>query len=267
MQQSSLSQSFSAHRHPRRLTTGARTFALWMLVTLTGVSPAAVAGATSDSAHGTGTPDTYYRYATPSRDGIGKFYNGREISHVMGHQGAAWLERDQREREERTDLLVSALVLQPQAVVADIGAGTGYFSFRLSELVPAGKVMAVDIQPEMLAIITERTTPATRNVVPVLSTVTDINLPAASVDLILLVDAYHEFSHPREMGESMFRALKPGGRLALVEYRAEDPSVRIKPLHKMTAAQAIKEMESLGLQWLSTDNVLPQQHLLFFKKP
>jgi len=208
-----------------------------------------------------------YVYSSPSRDGIGKRYMGREISHVMGHQGADWLERADREREERTDLLVAELGLQGTDVVADIGAGTGYFTFRMSPLVPAGEVLAVDIQQEMLDIIATRAQGVTDNVVPVLGSITDINLPADSVDLILLVDAYHEFSHPREMGESMFRALKPGGRIALVEYRAEDPSVPIKPLHKMSEAQSLREMSALGLRWLETRASLPQQHLMFFEKP
>ena len=208
-----------------------------------------------------------YTLTAASRDGIGKRYMGREISHVMGHRGAGWLERDSREREERTDLLVQSLALRATDVVADIGAGTGYFAFRMSKLLPDGKVMAVDIQPEMLDIIARRATKDQDNVVPVLGSITDINQPDSSLDLILLVDAYHEFSHPREMGESMFRALRPGGRLALVEYRAEDPSVAIKPLHKMTEEQAIAEMTALGFTWLETRDVLPQQHLLFFAKP
>jgi SAM-dependent methyltransferase len=208
-----------------------------------------------------------YVFTNPSRDGIGKRYMGREISHVMGHQGAAWLERESRERQERTKVLVAELDLQETDVVADIGAGTGYFAFRMSPLVPAGKVLAVDIQREMLDIIATRADGKVNNVVPVLGSATDINLPANSVDLILLVDAYHEFSHPRAMGHSMFRALKPGGRIVLVEYRAEDPLVPIKPLHKMSEAQSIKEMAAIGLRWLDTRDSLPQQHLMFFAKP
>jgi len=208
-----------------------------------------------------------YVYSTPSRDGIGKHYMGREISHVMGHQGADWLEREDREREERTDILVSELELRDTDVVADIGAGTGYFAFRMAPLVPDGRVLAVDIQQEMLDIITERASDIADNVSPVLGSITDVNLADASVDLILLVDAYHEFSHPREMGQSMVRALRPGGRVALVEYRAEDPSVPIKALHKMTQAQAISEMTSLGLRWSGTRDSLPQQHLMLFEKP
>ncbi|MFT6958845.1 MAG: ubiquinone/menaquinone biosynthesis C-methylase UbiE [Halieaceae bacterium] len=209
---------------------------------------------------------TDYVLTSPSRDGIGKLYMGRKIARVMGHQGAAWLERENRERQERTDLLIAQLGLQATDVVADIGAGTGYFSFRMSPLVPSGKVLAVDLQQEMLDIIKARSGAAEKNIVPVLGSITDINVTENSVDLILLVDAYHEFSHPREMGESMFRALKPGGRIALVEYRAEDPSVSIKPLHKMSESQAIREMSALGLRWLVTVDSLPQQHLIFFTK-
>jgi SAM-dependent methyltransferase len=208
-----------------------------------------------------------YQQTPPSRDGIGKRYMGREISHVMGHQGARWLERPEREREEGTDLLIAELGLEPTDIVADIGAGTGYFVFRISPLVPQGQVLAVDIQQEMLDIIESRAAGTADNVSTVLGTVTDINVPDSSVDLILLVDAYHEFSHPREMGRSMFRALKPGGRVALVEYRAEDPSVAIKPLHKMSQEQAIREMEALGLRWAATSDRLPQQHLMFFTRP
>ena len=206
-----------------------------------------------------------YIQSTPSRDGIGKRYMGREIAQVMGHQGAGWLERNSRERDERTDLLVAALGLRPTDIVADIGAGTGYFVFRMAPLVPQGKVLAVDIQQEMLDIIAGRGS-ASGNVEPVLGSITNINLPADSVDLILLVDAYHEFSHPREMVHSMVTALKSDGRIALVEYRAEDPAVPIKPLHKMSQAQAKREMGAAGLHWLRTDPSLPQQHLMFFAK-
>jgi len=208
-----------------------------------------------------------YQQTPPSRDGIGKRYMGREISHVMGHQGARWLERPERERQERTDLLISELGLRPTDIVADIGAGTGYFVFRISPLVPQGQVLGVDIQQEMLDMMESRAAGTVDNVSTVLGTITDINVPDNSVDLILLVDAYHEFSHPREMGRSMFRALKPGGRIALVEYRAEDPTVPIKPLHKMSQEQAIREMAALGLRWVATSDRLPQQHLMFFAKP
>ncbi len=209
----------------------------------------------------------FYTEKRRSFDGIGKVYMGREISHVMGHLGAGWLERSEREREERTDLLISRLPLTPDSVVADIGAGTGYFSFPVAERVPEGRVLAVDIQPEMLAFIeTRRQETGLANVEPVLGTIEDPNLPENAVDLIFIVDAYHEFSLPREMGEAMVRALVPGGKLVLIEYRAEDPGVAIKPLHKMTERQAKREMAAVGLEWLRTEDYLPQQHVLIFEK-
>ena len=212
--------------------------------------------------------DGTYTWTAPNRDGTGKHYLGREISHVMGHQGAAWLERSGRRRSERTDLLIERLPLASDDIVADIGAGTGYFSFPIAARVPDGRVLAVDIQPEMLAMIRERRAAlGMDNVEPVRGSVSDPNLPAAAVDLILIVDAYHEFSHPREMGEAMVRALVPGGRLVLVEYRGEDPRVPIKRLHKMTEAQARREMSVLGLEWEATQDHLPQQHVMLFRKP
>jgi precorrin-6B methylase 2 len=209
-----------------------------------------------------------YRFEAPSRDGIGKIYMGREISHVMGHRGAGWLERPDRQREERTDLLVDRLPLEPHSVVADIGAGTGYFSFPVAARIPEGRVLAVDIQPEMLTIIEQRGRErGIDNVEPVLGTVTNPGLPAAAVDLIFIVDAYHEFSHPREMSTAMLEALRPGGKLVLVEYRAEDPTVPIKPLHKMSEAQVRKEMTAVGFEWVATSTYLPQQHVVVFAKP
>ena len=215
-----------------------------------------------------GEDDGPYRYGTPSRDGIGKFYMGREISRVMGHLGAGWLERSSREREERTDLLVDNLPLEEDDVVADVGAGTGYFSFRIAPSVPRGEVLAVDIQPEMLAIIRERAEEeGIDNVRGIRGTVTDPNLPEAGVDLALIVDAYHEFSHPREMALALRRALRPGGRLILVEYRAEDPSVPIKRLHKMSEAQVRRELEATGFEFVRNGDFLPQQHFLVFRRP
>lgn len=212
--------------------------------------------------------DGPYRYGTPSRDGIGKFYLGREISHVMGHLGAGWLERPSRQQEERTDLLVRNLPLAEDDVVADVGAGTGYFSFRIAPAVPLGEVLAVDIQPEMLAIIEERgREEGVHNVRGVRGSITDPNLPEAAVDLALIVDAYHEFSHPREMAAGLLRALRPGGLLVLVEYRAEDPSVPIKRLHKMSETQARRELEAAGFEFVRNEDFLPQQHFLVFRRP
>ncbi|WP_231402751.1 class I SAM-dependent methyltransferase [Hymenobacter guriensis] len=214
-------------------------------------------------------PDSLGYEVRPAQDpnGIGKYYQGRQIAHVMGHEGAGWLERADRGQEEGTDILLRELRLKPTDVVADLGAGTGYFTFRISPLVPRGKVLAVDIQPEMLEALRQtkaRTNAA--NVQPVLGTVQSPNLPAKSVDLVLIVDAYHEFDHPREIMQAVRTALRPGGRVALVEYRAEDPNVAIKRIHKMSVAQARKEMEAVGLEYVQTIESLPQQHLLIFRK-
>ena len=213
-------------------------------------------------------PAVYTTLDRPSRDGIGKVYMGREISQVMGHLGAGWLERPGREAEEKPAILIDNLGLAPDDTVADIGAGTGYFTFRIAPKVPDGRVFAVDIQPEMLDFLDKREADlGLDNVEPVLGDIDDPKLPADSVDLALMVDAYHEFSHPREMMEGIVVALKPGGRVALVEYRGEDPDVAIKPLHKMTEAQAIREMSAIGLEHVETLDVLPTQHLMLFRKP
>ena len=201
-------------------------------------------------------------------DGIGKFYMGREIAHVMGHQAADWLERAEREEEERPDLLFPALKIKPGDVVADIGAGTGYHARRLAKLVgDRGTVYAVDIQTEMLQMLTNKMAElGIRNVKPVLGTVTDPKLPRNQLDLILMVDVYHEFDHPHEMVAAMISALKPKGRLVFVEFRAEDPDVPIKPVHKMTEAQVRKEMSAHPLDWVETLNLLPRQHIIVFRK-
>ena len=193
---------------------------------------------------------------------------GREISKVMGHLGAGWLERPERVQQERTDLLIENLQLKPTDHVVDLGAGSGYFTFRIAPLVPEGKVYAVDISEKMLTIIRAKMGKENAdNVVPVLSTVTELKVPAGSADCVLIVDAYHEFSHPLEMGESIFKTLKPGGKLVLIEYRLEDPGIPIKRLHKMSQKQAIKEISAIGLKWLETSEELPQQHFMVFQKP
>jgi SAM-dependent methyltransferase len=208
-----------------------------------------------------------YEIGTASRDGIGKFYMGREISRVVGHRGIAWLERPERAAEERPDRLVELLDLAPDAVIADVGAGSGYLTFRIQEEVPRGKVIAVDIQPEMLAAVeAERERLGVSNVETVLGTVSDPNLPEASIDAALMVDAYHEFSHPREMMQCIVRALVPGGLVYLVEYRAEDPDVPMLPLHKMSVKQARREMAAVGLEFVESRKGLPWQHLLVFRK-
>lgn len=211
--------------------------------------------------------ESIYQLGTASRDGIGKFYMGREISQVMGHLGASWLERPKREQEERTDLLIKSMKIKPADRIADIGAGSGYFSFRMSDLVPDGKVFAVDISPQMLGIIRAKIKEQkVTNVVPIQSTITRTMLEPSSIDKALIVDAYHEFSHPREMANSIFKSLKKDGLLILIEYRKEDKKVPIKPLHKMTEKQAIEEIEVVGFKWEKTLSVLPQQHFMIFKK-
>ena len=215
-----------------------------------------------------GNNESYYELGEASRDGIGKFYMGREISHVMGHLGVGWLEWPDREREERTDLLLQNLALKATDHVADLGAGTGYFSFPIAQQVGTGKVLAVDIEPEMLRLVEQRKlVDGVDNIDTVLANERSPNIPNASVDVVLLVDAYHEFSYPREVMAGVVKGLKPGGRVVLVEYRGEDSSVPIKLLHKMTQRQAIKEMSAVGLQWLRTDDYLPQQHVMVFTKP
>jgi len=223
------------------------------------------AQATDQPAASSNAPPYEFR-AAHDPDGIGKFYLGREIAQVMGHQGADWLERPEREAEEHTDELLEQLQLKPGDVVADIGAGTGYLSRRLAKKVtPGGKVLAVDIQPEMLSFLTNRMAVlGVTNVVPILGTVSDPHLSARSVDLVIMVDVYHEFEFPYEMISGICRALKPNGRVAFVEFRGEDPQVPIKPLHKMTEAQVRKEMSALPLRWVRTIETLPRQHLILF---
>lgn len=209
-----------------------------------------------------------YQYRSiHSPDGIGKFYMNREIAKVMGHTEALWLERPSREAEEQPNQVVNALDLKPTDTVADIGAGTGYFSFRMAQKVPQGKVLAVDIQPEMLDIIEYlKQENHISNIKPILGTVTQPNLPLNSVDLALMVDAYHEFSHPYEMMQGIVKALKLGGRVVLLEYRRENPFILIKALHKMTQQQVRKEMQAVGLQWRETKTFLPSQHFMVFEK-
>jgi len=213
-------------------------------------------------------PERYEFRKEHDPHGIGKFYMGREIAQVMGHLGAEWLERPEREKEEAPSKLHEILKLKAGEVVADIGAGSGYHTFRLAEKVGAkGKVYAVDIQPEMLDIIKKRMKEKKiENVVPVQGTESDPKLPDNSVDMILLVDVYHEFSVPYEMTTAMVKALKPGGKLVFVEFRMEDEKVPILLVHKMTEKQVLKEMEPHPMKWVKTDKSLPWQHVIFFEK-
>ncbi len=214
-------------------------------------------------------PRTWYEYRKEhDPDGIGKFYMGREIAWVMSYHGAAWLDRPERVKEEHSHKLLAMLPLKPGMVVVDMGAGSGYYTFALARKVgPTGKVLAVDIQKEMLAIIRRRMKARkVSNIEPILGTVTDPKLPEGKVDLILMVDVYHEFSHPYEMTRAMIRALKPGGKLAFVEFRLEDPNVPIKLVHKMSQKQVKKEMAIHPLTHVKTLNDLPWQHVMLFEK-
>jgi SAM-dependent methyltransferase len=194
--------------------------------------------------------------------------SGRKYAPVMGAAGADWLVRPERETEENPDLAVSLLKIRPGMVVADIGAGVGYYSLRFAARVgPQGKVFATDLQPEMLRLMRQRLEKnKIGNVEPVLGTETDCKLPEQSVDLAVLVDVYHEFSEPRQMLASLRRALKPDGRLVLLEFRKEDPTVPIREEHKMSVGVVKQELAADGfaLDKLLTD--LPWQHVFFFKK-
>jgi ubiquinone/menaquinone biosynthesis C-methylase UbiE len=210
-------------------------------------------------------PTSPYTYKRPSIDGIGKVYIGREIAQVMGYEGSEWLDRKNRDKEEKPQVLVEALELKPTDVVADIGAGTGYISFKIASQVPNGQVLAVDVQPEMIKMLGDRILKSgVTNVKPLLGTEQDPQLTPNSIDLAIFVDVYHELAYPREVMTAVAKALKPNGRIALVEYRGKDPFVFIKPLHKMTQTQARKEMADIGLKWQETKSILPQQHLMLF---
>jgi len=209
-----------------------------------------------------------YTLTAASADGIGKRYMGREIAGVMGWQAAAWLERSEREQEERTDLLLQALGLQPGMVVADIGAGTGYLSRRMARaLGPSGRVLAVDVQPQMVTMLQRLAREAAiTNIDARLGGEQDVQLPAGSVDLAIMVDVYHELSYPFEVLASIVRSLKANGQVVFVEYKAEDRKVPIKPLHKMSEAQIKREAAVHPLVWQRTVATLPWQHVVVFRK-
>ena len=214
-------------------------------------------------------PAPPYQAAPPSVDGIGKTYHGREIARMMGFDGAAWLERTERQQEERADLLMAELALKPGMDVADVGAGTGYYSRRMSlQVGPKGKVYAIEVQPQMLRVLeTTAKRPGYGNIVPVLGADDDVKLPEASIDLAIMVDVYHELAFPHEVLASIVRAVRPGGRVVFVEYRGEDFSVPIKSLHKMTEQQVRLEAADHALVWERTARTLPWQHAVVFRRP
>lgn len=208
-----------------------------------------------------------YQTGVKTRDGLGKYYFGREIAYYMTHLGAPWLDRPERDQEERPDLVMKALALKPGDMVADLGCGTGYFSWRMAQAVgDKGVVYGVEIQPEMLDLLAVKMKErGVTNVLGVFGTITDPKLPKP-VDLVIMVDVYHEFDHPWEMMDAICKRLKPGGRVVFVEYRGEDPEVPIKPLHKMTEAQVKKEMTAQPLDYVETIRTLPRQHIIIFRK-
>ncbi len=221
-------------------------------------------------------PDTFgqgreaYQYSSPSRDGIGKYYMGREISQTMGHRGASWLDRPERSKEEDTDRIlkfIKNLKLPETAQIADIGAGSGYYSLELAERYPQGMVWAVDIQQEMLDILENKAKKqGVENVKLLIGSETHTNLPKEQMDMVLLVDVYHEFSYPKEMLTSIYESLKPDGSAVLLEFKAEDPQIPIKRLHKMSLSQAQREFEASGFRLEEKQSNLPWQHFLVFKK-
>ena len=208
-----------------------------------------------------------YTTKTPHPDGTGKIYLGREIASVMSAAGGDWLERNTRQEEENVALAIAKLGLQGNSVVADIGAGTGYYTFRIAPKIPQGKVYAVEVQDEFIsALKTRQQELGLANVEVIKGTSQSPNLPAASVDLAIMVDVYHELEYPQEMLQALHQALKPTGKLLLLEYRAEDPAIPIKELHKMSVAQANKELSANGFKLFRREDFLPIQHFLLYEK-
>jgi ubiquinone/menaquinone biosynthesis C-methylase UbiE len=206
-----------------------------------------------------------YTYKSPSRDGIGKIYQGREISKVMGHLGASWLERSSRANEESPNLAVDLLDLKKDMIIADFGAGTGYFTSKLAR--KCSIVYAVDIQQEMLDLNAKQMRNKNINNVKFILGFTDrTGLPKNSLDLVILVDVYHELENPFEIMNDIKSSLNQTGKVALIEYRKEDPTVPIKPLHKMSVEQVVKEMRQVNLKLHSNIQELPRQHMLIFSK-
>lgn len=217
---------------------------------------------------GTALSQDRYQYRDGDMDGIGKWYMGREIAYVMSHYGISWLERPEREKEERVTLLLKNMELKPGMVVADIGAGSGYHTVRMAKMVGDGKIYAVDVEPQMIAYLDKRIKDEHfTNIKTVLGKEQSVGLPPASIDIMLMVDVYHELSFPYEIARSMLEALKPGGKLFLIEYRAKDSSVPIKQVHKMTQKQAVKELKAAGFSFVKNIGNLPWQHCLVFQKP
>jgi precorrin-6B methylase 2 len=211
--------------------------------------------------------DSIYQYKNPSKDGTGKVYEGREISYLMDASGASWLERNTRNQEENTTLAISKLPINNNSVVADIGAGSGYYTFKIAQKVNEGKVYAVEIQDDFVKLLKKnQEEKGIENVQIVKGTEQNPNLPANSIDLAIMVDVYHELAYPQEMLSALAKALKPDGKILLLEYRAEDPDIAIKELHKMSVKQVNREMEANGFKLFKREEFLPIQHFLVYKK-
>ena len=211
--------------------------------------------------------DTGYIFTKPSRDGIGKWYKGREIAAVMGVGGSFWLERDSRDEEENTQQAIEHIPLLENSIIADVGAGSGYYTFRMSNRVPKGKVYALDIQEGMLDILQSRKKQLNDQRVEVKPcSLTSLQLPPLSIDFALMVDVYHELEFPREMLQSVYHSLRDSGKLILIEFRGEDPTVAIKPLHKTTVVQLNRELEANGFRLSYLGDFLPVQHFLMYEK-
>jgi len=208
-----------------------------------------------------------YTYKTASEGGTGKFYYGREIAHIMDFSGSAWLERNSRQVEENSNLAVSKLPINENSVVADIGAGTGYYTFKIYNQITKGKIYAEEIQTDAVNYLKNKAGQlGAVNVIVVKGNEKSPELPENSIDLALMVDVYHELSYPHEMLQNIRKSLKQKGKLLLLEYRAEDPKVEIKPLHKMSVKQANKELTANGFHLVEDGEFLPIQHYLLYEK-
>ncbi len=208
-----------------------------------------------------------YLFKAGDPNGIGKWYMGREISHVMGYQGIDWLERPEREKEENTVKLLMDMQILPGDTIADIGSGSGYYAFKIAPMAKEGLVYAVDIQDEMLEALRARKKASnSKNIAIIKGSIKSVNLPSNSVDKVLLVDVYHEFSYPVEMIASIKNAMRHDAKLYLIEYRGEDDQIPIKKLHKMTEKQAVKELKAAGFKMERNIKNLPWQHCMVFIK-
>ncbi|MFT2008682.1 class I SAM-dependent methyltransferase [Pontibacter sp. 13R65] len=209
----------------------------------------------------------HYTTKSPASGGTGKVYMGREIARVIGAGGGGWLDRSTRQEEENSLRAIDSMMLSPESVVADIGAGTGYYTFKIAPLLPKGKIYAIELQDEFVSELKKRRQELNLPQVEVVKSGTQsLNVPAASLDLAFMVDVYHELEYPQEMLQAIHKALKPDGKLLLMEYRAEDPKVAIRELHKMTAKQVQKELEANGFKLFQRKDFLPIQHFLMFEK-